>query len=109
MSTLLLTNSCTTTLMSSQKQRSVNDVIETGKNYTFYKNDGTTQKINVAQITDGTVSGKTPDGKTAEIQTADITKIKKGNVLGTVAVVAGAIAIAVVLPAYVKNEPVGGR
>ncbi len=103
----LLFNSCTTTLVSANKQVHLEDAVQTNKTYTFVQNNGSTQKIQVTNTDAEQISGKDENGKMINIQKAEIAEVKKNNTLGTVLITVGVVAAAVVIPAYAGNKPVG--
>lgn len=107
LSFLLLLSSCTTTLVSTKKQNSIDSVIKKDKTYIFIKNDGTKEKFRVIDIDENKISGKNTDEKSLAIDRNQISEIKKSNTLGTVLIVAGVVAGILVIPSYAQNKPVG--
>ncbi len=105
---VIFLNSCTTRVVSANKPYS-DAKISNGKTYTFFSNNGTKKILNVERIDETTIYGKDVNGKEFTIQKSEISKINKSNTLATVGLVVLAIALAFTIPAYVKNEPVGGR
>ncbi|QOW11273.1 hypothetical protein Q73A0000_13355 [Kaistella flava (ex Peng et al. 2021)] len=106
LSSMILLSSCTTTLVSNKKKE-IDSALQTGKTYTFVKNNGTQEKFRILKIEEDKITGKNDDEKNFVIEKADISKIKKSNTIGTVLIVVGALAAAVLIPAYVSNKPVG--
>lgn len=107
LSALLILGSCTTTLMSSTKQKEINSVLAVGNTYTFIKADGSKEKFMVLKIEKDKISGKNDDQKSFEIEKSQISEIKKGNTLATVGIIVGAVALITIIPAFVSNKPVG--
>lgn len=106
---IIFLNSCTTRVVSANKPYS-DDKISNGKTYTFFSNDGSKKVFIVEKISENTIIGKdVVDGKEVSIEKSNISKINKSNTLATIGLVAGIIVAALVIPAYAKNEPVGGR
>ncbi|GGP03288.1 hypothetical protein GCM10010992_11090 [Cloacibacterium rupense] len=105
---VIFLNSCTTRVVSANKPYS-DTKLSYGKTYTFFSNNGTKITLNVERIDETTIYGKDIIGKDITIQKSEISKINKSNTLATVGLVVLAIAAALTIPAYVKNEPIGGR
>lgn len=104
---IILLNSCTSTLLSSKKQNTIDAVVQKNNTYTFIKTDGTKETFRVTSISDDKVTGQNTAEKTIEIDKNQISEIKKSNTAGTVLIAVGVIGAAIVIPAYVKNKPVG--
>ena len=104
---LLLLNSCTSTLVSANRQNTVDSVVKPNITYTFVTKDGAKEKILVANIDQEKIVGTNAVGKTISVDKTQISEVKKSNTLGTVIIAAGIVAAAVVLPAYIQNKPVG--
>lgn len=105
---LIFLNSCTTRVVSANKPYS-DDKISNGKTYSFFSNDGSKKVFTVEKIDTNTITGKNAEGQVMSIEKSEISKINKSNTLATVGLVGVIIAAALVIPAYSKNEPVGGR
>ncbi len=106
-SLLILLNSCTTTLVSSQNGGTVENSVKTGKTYTFKDNTGQRYNFKVESITKDKITGSNSDGQRFTIDKNNISTVKKIHTGKTMLLTAGVIAVAVLLPAYIKNEPVG--
>lgn len=106
-SILMLLGSCTTTVLSSKKQNTVDAVVVKGKTYTFLKNDGSKVRFRVGTIDENTITGKTADEKIFVIEKNEISEIRKNNSLGTGLIVAAGLAAIIVIPAFVQNKAVG--
>lgn len=104
---IVLLNSCTTTLVSSKKQNTIDAVVQKNNTYTFIKKDGTKETFRVMSISADKITGQNSAEKTIEIDKNQISEIKQNNTIGTVLITVGIIAAAIVIPAYAKNKPVG--
>lgn len=102
----IILNSCTTTLVSAGKSYS-DATISVGNMYTFITSDGKKQALNITKIDEQNIFGKNSEGKELMVEKSKITKIKKTKVGATVALVVGVVALAVIIPAYVNNKPIG--
>ncbi|MGZ5285355.1 MAG: hypothetical protein ACXWB4_06855, partial [Kaistella sp.] len=81
---LLLLNSCTSTLVSANRQNTVDSVVKPNNTYTFITKDGAKEKILVANIDEEKIMGTNTMGKTISIDKTQISEVKKSNTLGTV-------------------------
>ncbi len=104
---LFLLNSCKTTVVSAEQIRNIDSAIEIGKTYTFVKHDGTKYRFEVSQKTPTHLLGKNSENDQFNLEKAQIATVTKMNTLGTTLILAGIVAAAVTLPAYIKNKPVG--
>lgn len=103
---LLILTSCTTQVVSPQKPYS-DDKISVGKTFTFVTNDGKREPLNVTKIESKNIYGKNLDEKEVVIEKSKIAEIKKSKTGATIGLVAGVIALVLIVPAYAKNKPVG--
>ncbi|WP_412850326.1 hypothetical protein ACL0VS_11015 [Chryseobacterium sp. PMSZPI] len=105
-SSIILLSSCTTNVVNQRK--AYNDSkLKLGKNYIFTTQDGKKYSLKISKIDSLTVYGKDSEENLITIEKSKIFTIKKHNVAGTVGIVVGGIAAAVVIPAYISNKPVG--
>lgn len=103
---ILLLNSCTTRVVSAKKPYS-DSAISVGKTYTFISNDGKKEALNITKIDEQNLTGKNENGKEVVVEKSKIIEIKKTKVGATIGLVVGVIALAIVVPAYASNKPVG--
>lgn len=103
----MLLNSCTTTLVSSKKQNTIDTVVLANNTYTFITKDGTKEKIRVVSTDQDKITGTNSIDKMISIEKTQILEVKKSNMIGTVLIAAGIVGAAVVIPPYIENKPVG--
>lgn len=77
LSSTLLLNSCTTTVLASKDNDELARKLQNGKTYTFIKDDGSRSKFTVQRIDATTVAGTNFEGKVIEIPRNQIAEIKK--------------------------------
>lgn len=99
---IILLNSCTTRVVSSEKPYS-DDKISNGKTYSFFSNDGSKKVFTVEKIDANTITGKNAEGKVMSIEKSEISKINKSNTLATVGLVALVLGLALFTPTYINN------
>ena len=103
---ILLLNSCTTRVVSAKKPYS-DSAISVGQTYTIVSNDGKKDALNITKIDEQNIFGKNSEGKELMVEKSKITEIKQTKVGATVALVVGIVALAIIIPAYVSNKPIG--
>lgn len=103
---LLILTSCTTRVVSAEKPYS-DDKISVGKTYTFITNNHKKEPLNVTKIDSEKIYGKDYNGKEVSIEKSELLEIKKNKTLATIGIAAGVVLLALFIPAYVKNKPVG--
>lgn len=103
---LLVLTSCTTRVVSSNKPYS-DEKLFVGKHYTFLRTDGTKESLDITKIDSENIYGKNVDGREVLVEKSKISEIKKVSAGKTIGLAAGILAIAVLLPAYIQNKPVG--
>ena len=109
LSLFIILNSCTTTLVSSKKDNEIDTVLKIGKSYTFFTNDGLKKKYTVSKLEDGKIFGMNEAGEKFDLEKSSIIKINRANYFGTISIIVGVIAAAVVVPAFYQNKPILGR
>lgn len=107
LSLIIILNSCTTTLVSAKKNNEIDDVLKIGKSYTFFTNDGMKKKFTVSKIEDEKILGLNEAGEKFELEKSSVIKINKANVTGTLSIVVGVVAAAIIVPSVYQNKPIG--
>ncbi len=88
---LLLLQSCTTTIYSSNKNKNDFSAIQAGKNYTFYETGKPKYKARVSVVEENKIVGVS-NSQEVTINKENIRTIKKNNPGGTTAIVVGSVA-----------------
>lgn len=102
----ILLTSCTTSIVN-QRKPYADDKLKLGKNYTFTIQDDKKYNLEVSKIDSLNVYGKNKEGELMVLDKSQISTISKPNVGGTLGIIAGGIAAAIIIPAYISNKPVG--
>lgn len=105
---IIFLNSCVSKVVSDKKPYT-DERISIGKTYTFISNNGTKKVFTVQKIDASTIVGTNYEGKEISIEKSEISRINKSNTLSSVGLAATIIVVVLFVPAYIKNEPVGGR
>ena len=88
---LLLLQSCTTTIYSTNKNKNDFSAIQAGKKYTFYETGKRKYKTRVSVVEEEKIVGIS-NGQEVTIAKDNIRVIKKNNPGGTTAIVVGSVA-----------------
>lgn len=106
---LLIVGSCATKVVRPGETDQIDSKVRVGNTYTFKKLDGSRAKFKVSKVDATTILGTDLDLKSYNLQRNQVASVNKSNTLGTVLIAAGVAAAVITIPAYSKNEPVGGR
>lgn len=102
----LLLFSCTTRIVSEDKPYIDNEIFS-GKIYSFMTKDSKKDHLKFIKEDEEAIYGENKEGVEIRIEKKQIISIKKSNIIGTVAIITGALVTAILLPAYIGNKPVG--
>ena len=101
----MLNASCSTQIVNAEKPLA-DASLQTGKTYTFVLRNGEKKKFRIVSQDGASINGKDIDDKVYHINKSDIAQVRKPNPLGTAGIIAGGVAAAVLIPAYISNKPI---
>ena len=94
---LLVVASCQTRIVN-PNQTMRDNTLELYQKYTIQTMDTKVQKVEVLRVDAENIYGKTKNNEDVIIKRSDVRDIKKFDLLGTIGVIAGAIAAFIIIP-----------
>lgn len=105
-SSVLFLNACISTKVSSKNNYDYS-VLKTNSKYIIQTKDGNKiRQFEYLGNNDNSIIGN-QEGQEIQIEKNSINKVLKFSAGKTIPLIVGGITIAIILPAYIKNEPVG--
>lgn len=103
---ITLLNSCISTKVSSNNNYDYSILKQNSKYIVETKDGNKIREFEFFSDNENFITGK-QDGKEIQIEKNNINKVSKFSAGKTIPLIVGGIAAAILLPAYIKNEPVG--